>query len=72
MHPLNIEMENPHNIEIDLGYRGLCNLKISFTDQNGIEHLTDFVIDVIGEKPTNFLFSVRDEDGLRVLYALSK
>jgi hypothetical protein len=72
MLPLNIEMENPHNIIIDLGYRGLCNLEFRYTDQNGISHSTHFLIDVIGEKPTNFLFSVRDEDGLRVLYALTK
>lgn len=71
MRPLNIEMENPHEIKLNMGYRGMCEIEIHFTDQNGIDHNRTLLIDVIGEKPTNLLLSIVGYKFNRVIYALS-
>lgn len=71
MPPLNIEIDNPHKIRLDLGYRGMCELEIHFIDQNHVDHYRCFLFDVSGEKPTSFLLSVISYKLNRVLYAIS-
>lgn len=68
---LKIAMNNPHHLVLDLGYRGECELQIYFTDQNGEKHWREFLISVIGEKPTVLSISVVGYKNNKLLYNLS-
>ncbi len=67
---LKAKMGNPHFLLLDFGYRGECELQIWFTDQNGEQHWREFLISVIGEKPTILNVSVVGYKSSKVIYTL--